>query len=425
MIKAGVAGFYIFWLWYKARRRRQRKSNSSVRRKKRKVAVDMVFARNFVKLFRILFPRLWCRETFVLLAHTGFLVLRTTMSLWLADLDGLLSQSIVEVDFKGFSRGILLWFLTAVPATFINSMIRYFESTLALLFRARLTKHCYNLYMKNDAYYRIGNLDHRIENPDQVCLFCKERIVSNCSNHLFFLSHPSRALPSSHSPLHDCLQCMTEDIKNFTSLLAHLHSHISKPLLDVVLFTKEIGTRVGKESIGGAGVVVMFTAELLQLLTPPFGQLVERGAELEGTLRSTHSRIISNSEEIAFYRGHNFEKKKLVSDFRGLMGHTSSYLRTKVPYHMLQGFLMKYTWGAFGLIMSAAPVFFYGADTTKVLTASETAKNTGDYITTRQDTSLLCTILPAHPIAAPISSHLPPPSIAATSSPAAATPSSD
>ena len=173
LIKAGVASFYIFWLWYKARRRRQKKSKSrksSKRQKKRKVAVDMVFARNFLKLFRILFPRLLCRETFVLIAHTTFLVLRTTLSLWLSRLDGILSQSIVEVDFKGFTRGILLWFLTAIPATFINSMIRYCESMLALLFRARLTKHCYDMYMKNDAYYRIGNLDHRIENPDQVCL---------------------------------------------------------------------------------------------------------------------------------------------------------------------------------------------------------------------------------------------------------------
>ena len=123
LIKAGVTGFYIFWLWYKTRRRRQKKSKSrksSNRQKKRKVAVDMVFARNFQKLFRILFPRLLCRETFVLIAHTTFLVLRTTLSLWLSRLDGILSQSIVEVDFKGFTRGILLWFLTAVPATFIK-----------------------------------------------------------------------------------------------------------------------------------------------------------------------------------------------------------------------------------------------------------------------------------------------------------------
>lgn len=207
---------------------------------------------------------------------------------------------------------------------------------------------------------------------------------------------------------------MTEDIKNFTSLLAHLHSHISKPLLDVVVFTADLNRRVGKESLGGAGVVVMVTAELLQLLTPPFGQLVERGAELEGTLRSTHSRIISNSEEIAFYRGHNFEKKKLVGDFRGLVAHMSSYLRTKVPYHMLQGFLMKYTWGAFGLIMSAAPVFFDGntdGNTRKSLTASDTAKNTGDFIVTRQDTTLCAPCSPYTPSPHPhlTSSASPPP----------------
>ena len=189
------------------------------------------------------------------------------------------------------------------------------------------------------------------------------------------------------------MQCMTEDIKNFATLLAHLHSHISKPLLDVTLFTAELGSRVGGESIGGAGVVVLFTAELLQLLTPPFGQLVEKNAELEGTLRSTHSRIIANSEEIAFYRGHSFEKTKLIGDFGSLVRHVSSYLWTKVPYHMLQGFLMKYTWGAFGLIMCAVPVFSSGVLTdgtkdklTAGLTASATAQNAGDFMTTRSAT---------------------------------------
>ena len=133
-------------------------------------------------------------------------------------------------------------------------------------------------------------------------------------------------------------------------------------------------------------MVVLFTAELLQLMTPPFGQLVEKNAELEGTLRSTHNRIITNSEEIAFYRGHRFEKTRLVSDFSSLVRHVSSYLWTKVPYHMLQGFLMKYTWGAFGLIMCAVPVFASGqlsTGTEDKLTARATAQNTGDLTTTR------------------------------------------
>ena len=168
-VKAGVVGFYLFWIWLKARRRKQRQRKRNSKGKNTKFSAK-TFSRNFLKLLRILFPRFLCRETFFLFAHTSFLVARTTVSLWLARLDGDLSKSIVEMNFRGFTRGLILWFLTAIPATFINSMIRYCESMLALRFRKRLTRHCYDMYMKNDAYYRIGNLDNRIENPDQVCL---------------------------------------------------------------------------------------------------------------------------------------------------------------------------------------------------------------------------------------------------------------
>ena len=55
-------------------------------------------------------------------------------------------------------------------------------------------------------------------------------------------------------------------------------------------------------------------------------------------------RIITNSEEIAFYSGQKVEQTDLESAFRSLVQQSNKIYRNKLWYVMLEQFLMKYGW---------------------------------------------------------------------------------
>jgi ABC-type uncharacterized transport system fused permease/ATPase subunit len=57
--------------------------------------------------------------------------------------------------------------LFAIPSSTVNSAMEYFSKLLAMSFRQRLTKYFHNRYLSKMYYYKICNLDSRIQNPDQ------------------------------------------------------------------------------------------------------------------------------------------------------------------------------------------------------------------------------------------------------------------
>jgi len=309
----------------------------------KKVTVDKEFLRRLRYLLSIVLPGVRTKEFFILGLHTFFLVSRTLVSIYVARLDGSIVKSIVDRKLKLFIWLMCKWMLVAVPATYINSMIMYLESKLAIAFRTRLVKHVYQLYMQGDTYYRVGNLDSRLSNPDQ---------------------------------------CLTEDVNVFCTDLAHLYSHLSKPCLDVVLMTAQLiwlsQQRGGGNGHSGrplilASTVIIGTGYVLKKCTPPFGKLIAEQARRYGELRAAHSRVIVHSEEIAFYGGHVVERNVLQQTYDDLVKHINYIYRKRIWYTMLEQFLMRYVWGACGLLMIAYPQFSRYHESLTASLASSTA----------------------------------------------------
>ncbi|KAG9691013.1 hypothetical protein KCU69_g9690, partial [Aureobasidium melanogenum] len=186
-----------------AARNGEREGNTSTGRKK--VELNREFFRNLIRLLRICIPGWKSKELRLLVSHSVFLVLRTLISLYVAELDGRLVSALVRGKGKDFIGGLLWWMVVAIPATFTNSMLSYHQCKLALQYRTRLTQHIHNKYLSNMTFYTLSALDDRIKNADQL---------------------------------------VTVDVSKFSNSLAELYGNLAKPILDMVIYNYSLSRSV-------------------------------------------------------------------------------------------------------------------------------------------------------------------------------------
>jgi len=141
-------------------------STTSESATKKRISVNRVFYKQLRALLRIIVPGLWTTEFALLMTHTASLVSRTFLSVYVAQLDGHIVKAIVQRDVRRFVLMLTLWLGIAVPATFVNSLIRFLENQLGLALRNRLVQHAYQMYFNNQTYYR------------SVCTFAFKFLIS-------------------------------------------------------------------------------------------------------------------------------------------------------------------------------------------------------------------------------------------------------
>jgi len=119
-----------------------------------RISVNDAFSKQLRQLLRIIIPGLWTKECALLALHTASLVSRTFLSVCVAQLDGYIVKAIVQRDVRRFVLMLALWLGIAVPATFVNSFIRFLANHLGLAMRSRLVQHAYQMYFRSQTYYR-------------------------------------------------------------------------------------------------------------------------------------------------------------------------------------------------------------------------------------------------------------------------------
>ncbi|XP_076850754.1 ATP-binding cassette sub-family D member 3a isoform X3 [Brachyhypopomus gauderio] len=261
-------------------------------------------------------PRFFCKETWYLSMIAVMLVARTYCDVWMIQNGTMIESAIIGRSPKGFKK-YLFNFMGVMPViALVNNLLKLGLYELKLCFRERLTKHLYDEYLKGYTYYKMGNLDNRIANADQL---------------------------------------LTQDVEKFCNSVVDLYSNLSKPLLDIGLYIFKLTTAIGAQGPASMMAYLLISGLFLTRMRRPIGKMTVIEQKYEGEYRYVNSRLITNSEEIAFYNGNVREKQTIHTTFKKLVDHLHNFIFFRFSMGMVDSIIAKYLATVVGYLVVSRP----------------------------------------------------------------------
>ncbi|XP_033965112.1 ATP-binding cassette sub-family D member 3-like isoform X1 [Pseudochaenichthys georgianus] len=284
--------------------------------KKDRAAVDKVFFGRIFQILRIMVPQFFSMETGYLALIAAMLVARTYCDVWMIQNGTMIESAIIGRSPKEF-KTYLFSFIKFMPAiALVNNFLKLGLFELKLRFRERLTKNLYDQYLQGFTYYKMGNLDNRIANPDQL---------------------------------------LTQDVEKFCNSVVDLYSNLSKPLLDICLYIYKLTTAIGAQGPTVMMTYLLVSGMFLTRMRRPMGKMTVTEQRYEGEYRFVNSRLITNSEEIAFYNGNEREKLTIHSTFKKLVDHLHKFIFFRFSMGFVDSMIAKYLATVVGYLVVSRP----------------------------------------------------------------------
>ncbi|XP_006825744.1 ATP-binding cassette sub-family D member 3-like [Saccoglossus kowalevskii] len=281
-----------------------------------KAALDRLFLSRMWRILKVLIPGWFTLETGYVILIAIMLIARTYCDVWMISNGTAIESAIIGRDVKLF-RYYLFKFIYAMPAVSISSLfIQFGLNMLKLRFRQRLTDHFYDKYLRGNTYYKMTNLDNRISNADQL---------------------------------------LTQDTEKYCNSVVDLYSNLSKPLLDIVIYIRELTGAIGIQGPASMMGYLAFSGLILTRLRRPIGKMTVTEQRYEGEFRYVNSRLITNSEEIAFYQGGEREKKTIRGTFAKLIGHLNDFVMFRFNMGFVDNIVAKYIATVVGYLVVSRP----------------------------------------------------------------------
>ncbi|RHY34911.1 hypothetical protein DYB32_000580 [Aphanomyces invadans] len=181
---------------------------------------------------------------------------------------------------KDFIHHLSRFLLVMLPVSVVNCLLKYGQTELSLRFRTRLSTYLYAKYLHEYTYYKVSNLDTRISNPDQL---------------------------------------LTVDVERFATSVSDLYSNVTKPVLDISIYAFKLAGTIGLSGPTTMLSYLVGSGVFLTWLRQPTGRFTIAEQRLEGNYRFVNARLITHSEEIAFYHGNEREHSIVQSSYDALI----------------------------------------------------------------------------------------------------------
>ncbi|XP_029955701.1 ATP-binding cassette sub-family D member 3a isoform X2 [Salarias fasciatus] len=284
--------------------------------RKDRAAVDRVFVGRILRILRVLVPRVFCMETAYLVLIASMLVARTYCDVWMIQNGTMIESGIINRDITLFKKHFCSYISVIPGIALVNNFLKFGLNELKLRFRTKLTKSLYDQYLQGYTYYKMGNLDNRIANADQL---------------------------------------LTQDVEKFCNSVVDLYSNISKPLLDIGLYIFKLTSAIGAQGPAIMMSYLLISGLFLTRLRRPIGRMTVTEQRYEGEYRYVNSRLITNSEEIAFYNGNQREKQTIHATFKRLVDHLHSFIFFRFSMGFVDSIIAKYVATVVGYLVVSRP----------------------------------------------------------------------
>ncbi|XP_077592027.1 ATP-binding cassette sub-family D member 3a isoform X2 [Stigmatopora nigra] len=284
--------------------------------RKERADVDKYFFLQILRILRMMVPQILCMETGYLILIAVMLVARTYCDVWMIQNGTMIESAIIGRSTKDF-KTFLFSFIRFMPLiALVNNFLKMGLNELKLRFRERLTNNLYDQYLQSFTYYKMGNLDNRIANADQL---------------------------------------LTQDVEKFCNSVVDLYSNLSKPLLDIGLYIFKLTSAIGAQGPAIMMSYLLISGLLLTRLRRPIGKMTVMEQRYEGEYRFVNSRLITNSEEIAFYNGNKREKQIIHTTFKKLVDHLHNFIFFRFTMGFVDSIIAKYIATVVGYLVVSRP----------------------------------------------------------------------
>uniref|UniRef100_A0AAY4CRS3 ATP-binding cassette sub-family D member 3 n=1 Tax=Denticeps clupeoides TaxID=299321 RepID=A0AAY4CRS3_9TELE len=257
-----------------------------------------------------------CVCTGYLMLIAAMLVTRTYCDVWMIQNGTMIESGIISRDMKLFKMHFYSYIAVIPAIALVNNFLKLGLNELKLCFRVRLTRHLYDQYLRGYTYYKMGNLDNRIANADQL---------------------------------------LTQDVEKFCNSVVDLYSNLSKPLLDIGLYIFKLTSAIGAQGPATMMTYLLISGLFLTRLRRPIGKMTVTEQRYEGEYRYVNSRLITNSEEIAFYNGNLREKQTIHSTFKKLVDHLHNFIFFRFTMGFVDSIIAKYLATVVGYLVVSRP----------------------------------------------------------------------